>query len=286
MVKVNVTDNPVKVSVKPINTVCKVMFAEKGKDGKDGKDGVDGKDGYTPQKGIDYFDGKDGDKGAPFTYEDFTPEQLAALIKVESIINALGFTPAPSGFGLGETNSKVVQHCDEAVLPGFYSLDGNENTGYPSEYANFRYGSLIVNRRYATVFQTITQGKITAHRYGTTADGGATWTFNPWEYENPPMVAGVEYRTTERYKDKPVYKKLVNFGALPNTAATSVSIGKGLTMVPPTEGMTYNGNYALSLSIHNGINSVYYNKSDGKLYVDTKNDASKWSAEIIVKYTK
>ena len=33
-------------------------------------------DGYTPVKGVDYFD---GDKGDPFTYEDFTPEQLAAL---------------------------------------------------------------------------------------------------------------------------------------------------------------------------------------------------------------
>ena len=37
---------------------------------------VVGKDGYTPQKNVDYFD---GEKGAPFTYEDFTPEQLASL---------------------------------------------------------------------------------------------------------------------------------------------------------------------------------------------------------------
>lgn len=34
------------------------------------------KDGYTPQKGIDYFD---GEKGEPFRYIDFTPQQLAAL---------------------------------------------------------------------------------------------------------------------------------------------------------------------------------------------------------------
>ena len=112
---------------------------------------------------------------------------------------------------------------------------------------------------------------------------GGNWL--PWEWINPPMEVGVEYRTTERYKDKPVYVKLVNFGTLPNTSATSVSIGKSLTMVS-TEGMTYNGNYALSLSIHNGLDSVYYNKSEGKLYVQTKNDATKWSAEIVVKYTK
>lgn len=41
-----------------------------------GEPGADGKDGYTPQKGIDYFD---GEKGDPFTYEDFTEEQLALL---------------------------------------------------------------------------------------------------------------------------------------------------------------------------------------------------------------
>ena len=36
-------------------------------------------DGHTPIKGIDYFDGEKGDKGDPFTYEDFTAEQLASL---------------------------------------------------------------------------------------------------------------------------------------------------------------------------------------------------------------
>lgn len=36
-------------------------------------------DGHTPVKGVDYFDGEKGDKGEPFRYEDFTPEQLASL---------------------------------------------------------------------------------------------------------------------------------------------------------------------------------------------------------------
>ena len=42
----------------------------KGADGKDGKDGRDGTDGR---------DGDKGDKGEPFTFADFTPEQLASL---------------------------------------------------------------------------------------------------------------------------------------------------------------------------------------------------------------
>ena len=36
-------------------------------------------DGHTPVKGVDYFDGEKGDKGDPFTYDDFTTEQLASL---------------------------------------------------------------------------------------------------------------------------------------------------------------------------------------------------------------
>ena len=35
-----------------------------------------GADGKTPVKGVDYFD---GEKGEPFRYSDFTPEQLAGL---------------------------------------------------------------------------------------------------------------------------------------------------------------------------------------------------------------
>ena len=49
------------------------------------------------------------------------------------------------------------------------------------------------------------------------------WT--PWEYVNPPMQLGVEYRTVERYNGKPVYVKAINFGALPNNANKSVEHG-------------------------------------------------------------
>ena len=44
-------------------------------------------DGHTPVKGVDYFDGEKGDKGDPFTYADFTQEQLEALKGAD------GYTP-------------------------------------------------------------------------------------------------------------------------------------------------------------------------------------------------
>ena len=54
--------------------------------------------------------------------------------------------------------------------------------------------------------------------------------WQPWEYVNPPMVLGVEYRTTERYLGKPVYTTIVNFGAISagtNTIAHNIaSVGQ------------------------------------------------------------
>ena len=83
-----------------------------GQPGRDGIDGKDGQDGYTPRKGVDYFDGEPGqpgEKGDPFTYADFTPEQLEELrgpqgipgkdgsdanVTAGNIESALGYTPA------------------------------------------------------------------------------------------------------------------------------------------------------------------------------------------------
>lgn len=50
-----------------------------GADGVDGKDGADGRDGEKGEKGDTGDKGDKGDKGDAFTYEDFTPEQLASL---------------------------------------------------------------------------------------------------------------------------------------------------------------------------------------------------------------
>lgn len=39
-------------------------------------------------------------------------------------------------------------------------------------------------------------------------------TWQPWEWVNPPMMLGKEYRTTERYLGKPVYVKTKEISAL------------------------------------------------------------------------
>ncbi|MBR4077574.1 MAG: hypothetical protein IKK17_03105, partial [Oscillospiraceae bacterium] len=51
-------------------------------------------------------------------------------------------------------------------------------------------------------------------------------TWLPLEWENPPMLPGVEYRTIERWDDKPVYRKAVQY-----TNETALS-GDALHSIP------------------------------------------------------
>lgn len=67
------------------------------------------------------------------------------------------------------------------------------------------------------------------------------------EWVNPPMLLGIEYRTTERYHGKPVYVKLVNFGAGANNAEKSVEHGASNAIVIDYGGYATNGNGALSV---------------------------------------
>lgn len=55
------------------------MQGIQGLPGKDGKNGIDGLDGKNGVDGIDGVDGSKGDKGDPFTFKDFTQEQLQGL---------------------------------------------------------------------------------------------------------------------------------------------------------------------------------------------------------------
>lgn len=109
------------------------------------------------------------------------------------------------------------------------------------------------------------------------------------EWLNPPMISGVEYRTTERYLNQVVYTKLIDFGAL-------------------TEGENKNVQHATSsdqkiiflqgtLSNHTPFSTGYnWDRTSGnKFWVDAtwwsirilpEGDMSELTAEITVKYIR
>lgn len=126
---------------------------------------------------------------------------------------------APGGFGLG-TAAATATDLNQTVLSGWYSCAGSSNG--PS--SNF-YGWLLVSSRTGAggmIRQDAWNALAQPDHFARYAVDGV-WT--PWEYVNPPMQLGVEYRTTERYDSKPVYAKAVNFGALPANSSKSVAHG-------------------------------------------------------------
>lgn len=122
----------------------------------------------------------------------------------------------------------------------------------------------------------------------------------PFEWVNPPMSLGVEYRTVERYLGKPVYIKLVNCGtfAAPGTVKTVTFdstgtllrvidfggeiVGSSQVWAFPTflYGMAYaDSSIVLAEARVTGGNGLIY------LYTKTRNLTSD-SSYVWVKYTK
>ena len=106
----------------------------------------------------------------------------------------------------------------------------------------------------------------------------------PWEYENPPMQLGIEYRTTERYLSKPVYAKLIDCGNLPAPGSTkNVSHGvSGCLPIMVTAQMSNSntipwlGKFTVGAD---NTNIVLYSSADGS-------DFSGLTAMAILKYIK
>lgn len=122
------------------------------------------------------------------------------------------------------------------------------------------------------------------------------------EWQNPPMVQGVEYRTTERYNGKPVYCKYISFGALPNGASNSNGISKTVTFSSEADTVirpiSVTGTYGSSESTqHMSLPSFAHNANlsyQVALYcvnyrqvrVTTNVDASAFVGFALVKYWK
>ena len=125
---------------------------------------------------------------------------------------------APAGYGLGEISPYIAKTSES----GEYDADTIDKTGFFAAKTNTPTGNwcygLHVNRNASKAFQLLTS-EFSEKEFALRKKISGVW--QPWEWVNPPMEAGVEYRTTERYGGKPVYVKLLNFGTLPNSTSKS-----------------------------------------------------------------
>ena len=169
-------------------------------------------------------------------------------------------------------------------------------TGAPSGHAYIGYGTVLTIERASDsciqVYWSDASPNITGSPLNLVRKcGGTTW--SPWEWVNPPMALGVEYRTTERYNGKPVYIKAVYISALPNNAQKAVGLGVTQAIFRP---ISFGGNavssdgslsYALPSSGNNiAVNDINLQIFGGSAYIKTNSDYSAYSAIVWVKYYK
>lgn len=127
---------------------------------------------------------------------------------------------APHGFGLGNV-AALVSDLNQARACGWY---------YGVNVANSPLGNLVLVEVCCHQLAAWTKQSLWY------LDAGNEWhsqcvryskhtgDWTEWEWVNPPMVLGVEYRTTKRHKGKPVYALMLPGGTLAGKSSFSISL--------------------------------------------------------------
>lgn len=224
-----------------------------------------------------------------------TTQTLADAQKKQARAN---IAAAPDGFGLGANgypNPYTVvtgATIDTLNESGLFWFEDGDTPIYPDGYNSGTVGNLL--HIHGDETHTLAARQI-FYPYNPYGDGGAlniscmrmktgAGEWQPWEWVNPPMQFGVEYRTTERYLGKPVYVKVVNCGNLPAPGSTkNVSHGiSGCLPIMVTAQMSNSntipwlGKFTVGAD---NTNIVLYSPADAS-------DFSGLTAMAILKYTK
>ena len=167
-----------------------------------------------------------------------------AAISITDVIRGLAAADvgaAPGGYGFGDAIQEIAAASAEesyetycakvdAVLDGMPdktaklvrayppAMYGNAGTTISLLYKSDANYAVLSNIGSADMW--LCGWRMFKQRYPSSSDP-SVWL--PFEWEHPPMRIGVEYRTTERWQDATVYAKLVNFGAAPNSASSSIA---------------------------------------------------------------
>lgn len=186
-----------------------------GEQGVQGATGPQGIQGIQGEQGIQGPEGPQGPKGDPSTVNGKSADDSGNIALTYGDVGA-----APAGYGLGTDSTKITDF-NAALTNGFFRSESDSVNGPFDGFI----GLVFVHSSYAGATHMVRQDAYRRlsgcpEHYVRYCIAG-TW--KEWEYENPPMLLGVEYRTTERYQGKPVYAQLVNFGYGPNNTNAHVT---------------------------------------------------------------
>ena len=190
---------------------------------------------------------------------------------------------APSGYGLGGSAVKY-EDLNDATNCGWWIIESstlNRPFDYGMGMTIKRYSNRFVQMAFNPYMGSV--GEICVRSYN-----GTEWL--PWEYINPIMSAGVEYRTVERYRGKVVYAMLIDCGTLPNTTSKSVT-----TAIPATVnivsavgcGISSSASIPFPMIGSNGTtNATFFVTGSKNISIATFSNMTSYAAHVIVKYTK
>lgn len=183
---------------------------------------------------------------------------------------------APAGYGLGANTGKLITDGNDALVGGWFYWENND-TNLP-----FTYGHMRVDPRLSSTSGQILMQTAYSDSYpGCVAqrkmiDGA----FKPWEWVNPPMMLGVEYRTTERYFGKPVYTQVISIGAI---GSGSGNVEHGIPDISVVVGLIGTNSYGPTLNTHPYM-TVFYANSQYVRWETTQ--AISGTSYAVLRYTK
>lgn len=219
-----------------------------GPTGPAGAAGPTGPTGPAGENGVTSFNGRRGVVVPQSGDYNATQIPVSGEPEAETVATALS-NKAPAGFGFGDAIQEIATTSAEesyetycakvdAVLDAMPDKTAKLVRAYPpAVYGNAGTTISLLYKSDANYAVLSNIGSADAGLCGwrmfkqryPSSSSPAVWM--PFEWENPPMKIGVEYRTTERYDGKPVFVMAVNGGAFPDNSSKIIEV-----QIPDTSG--------------------------------------------------
>ena len=193
---------------------------------------------------------------------------------------------APAGYGLGATALDSAADLNAVVTTGWCAFNTSTAnapyTGYGVVETIARNSDTLVQRVHDLIHSYSGY-----YNYGVSVERvfrDGAW--QPWEYINPPMKPDKEYRTTERWNGKAVYKRLIQFGALPDTNTKRLQVATAATDLVRIEGTSVHSDGTRTPFVTASFMTDVTFIGGELLSVTTNQNASSWNGYPIICYIK
>lgn len=197
---------------------------------------------------------------------------------------------APSGYVVGHYTAVTNAEIDAAVANMYAATPDNSQRFYKL-YVNANGLDITSGSYFVTVQRTDADwGNIYCSQYSyygmtvTRCKYGGAW--QPWEWVNPPMQLGVEYRTTERWNGNVVYKKLIHCGKGPAGGALNLFPNTGTNSVFIDASCKARSNSGWSYFLDHFLTLGEYGSGDCVIALNAAKDLSAYDIYLEVKYYK